>query len=125
MAARSMADGLSAREKQFIDAGKLEPTEPPIVKTATRRKARPKPQIASKATVALKVPVSPKPRSELPASDEAEPLESLTVRIPRSLNTALRRHAAYRSIDRVEPHTQQAIVAAALQKWMDESGDRV
>ncbi len=59
-----------------------------------------------------------------PAMVEADPpaeLVNLSVRIKPALARSLRLAAAERSVDRIEPYTQQAIVAEALAQWLKEA----
>lgn len=71
---------------------------------------------AAEAFVKAGTPSPPKPKPEPVLAG----LVSLTVRIPHDLARALRRVAADRSVDRVEPYTQQAIVTEALERWLEE-----
>jgi len=47
-----------------------------------------------------------------------EPLRSVTLRLPWSLADALRRTSIHRSLNYVEPYSQQAIAEAALREWL-------
>jgi len=51
-----------------------------------------------------------------------EPLRSVTLRLRASTAEALRRASMQRSLDYIEPFSQQAIVEAALQRWLETSG---
>lgn len=51
-----------------------------------------------------------------------EPLRSVTLRLRASTAAALRRASMQRSLDYIEPFSQQAIVEAALQRWLEDSG---
>lgn len=46
----------------------------------------------------------------------------MTLRLPLPLVYSLRRAAAERSLDYVEPFTQQAIVESALSEWLRSAG---
>lgn len=45
-----------------------------------------------------------------------------TVRIPRSTAAALKAACAERSLDRTEPHSQNAIILVALNQWLRANG---
>lgn len=49
-------------------------------------------------------------------------LHSVTLRLSPAVVRALRRAAAERSLDYVEPFSQQAIVEAALREWLARNG---
>ena len=51
-----------------------------------------------------------------------EPLRSVTLRFRASVADALRRESIKRSLDYVEPFSQQAIVEAALCSWLNGQG---
>ncbi len=51
-------------------------------------------------------------------SNRPEPLRSVTLRLRASTAEALRRVSMQRSLEYVEPFTQQAIVEAALTTWL-------
>ena len=51
-----------------------------------------------------------------------EPLRSVTLRLRASTAEALRRASIQRSLDYIEPFSQQAIVEAALHRWLEDSG---
>lgn len=52
-------------------------------------------------------------------------LRSVTLRMNPSLVRALRRAASERSLDFVEPFTQQAIAESALARWLQDEGYRL
>lgn len=54
-----------------------------------------------------------------------EPLRSVTLRFRASVADALRRESIKRSLDYVEPFSQQAIVEAALCSWLHGQGYRL
>lgn len=51
-----------------------------------------------------------------------EPLRSVTLRLRASVAEALRRESIRRSLDYVEPFSQQAIVEAAVRTWLQGQG---
>lgn len=53
------------------------------------------------------------------AARRREPLRSVTLRLPASLAEALRRVSIQRSLNYVEPFSQQAIVETALRRWLE------
>lgn len=56
------------------------------------------------------------------SSNRPEPLRSVTLRLRASTAEALRRVSMQRSLEYVEPFTQQAIVEAALTTWLQRNG---
>ena len=54
-----------------------------------------------------------------------EPLRSVTLRFRASVADALRRESIKRSLDYVEPFSQQAIVEAAVCSWLSGQGCRL
>jgi len=53
-----------------------------------------------------------------------EPLRSVTLRLRVSVADALRRESIKRSLDYIEPFSQQAIVEAAVSSWLRDQGYR-
>ena len=66
--------------------------------------------------------VSHRPRVATGGSQRPEPLRSVTLRLHASTAEALRRASIQRSLDYIEPFSQQAIVEAALQRWLQHAG---
>ncbi len=54
-----------------------------------------------------------------------EPLRSVTLRLRASVADALRHESIKRSLDYVEPFSQQAIVETALRSWLTDQGCRL
>lgn len=67
----------------------------------------------------------PRPRRATPSpARRAYGLHSVTLRLSPELVQALRRTSAERSVEYLEPYTQQAIVEAALRDWLARTGSR-
>jgi hypothetical protein len=62
------------------------------------------------------------PKRATVASNRPEPLRSVTLRLPASVADALRRASIQRSLDYIEPFSQQAIVETAVRDWLRNAG---
>lgn len=63
-----------------------------------------------------------KSRPASPAAKRGLALHSVTLRLSPAVVHAMRRAAAERSLDYVEPFSQQAIVESALREWLSRNG---
>ncbi len=59
---------------------------------------------------------------DAPTGRRPEPLRSVTLRLRASIADALRRESIRRSLDYIEPFSQQAIVEAAVHSWLCGQG---
>lgn len=112
---RSTLTALTSEQRNFLKSP--EPAE-----TAAEGSSTPQPSVASPTPRA-----EPKHRlrSHLPASTSRpapRPLQSITLRLTTDAVRMLRRAAALRGLDYVQPYTQQAIVEAALREWLARNG---
>jgi len=66
--------------------------------------------------------VSHRPRVATERSQRPEPLRSVTLRLHASTAEALRRASIQRSLNYIQPFSQQAIVEMALRRWLEDAG---
>lgn len=109
---RSLSETLSRRERAFLTVAEepantlaeatREPSEPSLESEHPQSRLAPAPRRITKTSRA----VDPARRPE--------PLRSVTLRLRASVAEALRRESIKRSMDYIEPFSQQAIVEAAV-----------
>lgn len=121
-ARRSLSDTLSRRERAFLGVAEEpantladateEPSEPSLDSEHTPPHIAPAPRRTAKTSRAIGPVRRP------------EPLRSVTLRFRASVADALRRESIKRSMDYIEPFSQQAIVEAAVSSWLRDQGYR-
>ncbi len=122
---RTIAETLTASQRAFMslpDATALEPAN------ESEREALPlsppsgqadKHVVVATRTVPRRLD---RPKRGAVASKRPEPLRSVTLRLRASVADALRRASIQRSLDYVEPFSQQAIVETAVGDWLRNAG---
>jgi len=122
---RTIAETLTASQRAFISLPDAAPVEPANgCEPSAPDLSHPSVQ-ADKHTVSVPRPGprrldSPK-RAAVP-SKRPEPLRSVTLRLRASVADALRRASIQRSLDYIEPFSQQAIVETAVRDWLRNAG---
>lgn len=121
-ARRSLSDTLSRRERAFLAVAEepartlaettKEPSEPSLDPEHATPRIAPAPRRIAKTSRAIGPVRRP------------EPLRSVTLRFRASVADALRRESIKRSMDYIEPFSQQAIVEAAVSSWLRDQGYR-
>jgi hypothetical protein len=111
---RSLIDSISDEEREFIEAGKPQPS------TVTVRQETPAPK--DEEPQAPKKPTAPR---KAPAVTQASSvLVSQTYRLPAELVKELTKTAVDRKLDRTPPWSQQDIVAEALKEWLNKHASK-
>lgn len=82
----------------------------PVIPPKAKPKAKPAPSKAEE-----------KPKKEKAAPPKEERLVVMNTRIPESLSRDLFRASMERKLDKIEPYTQQDIVAEALRAWLKKN----
>jgi len=122
---RTIAETLTASQRAFMslpDATADEPVneseaEAPVLSHSSREADK---QVERAPRAGPRRLESPR-RAAVP-SKRPEPLRSVTLRLRASLADALRRASIQRSLDYVEPFSQQAIVETAVCDWLRNAG---
>lgn len=70
----------------------------------------------------IKSTVMLKPRSQKDKPDETPNMVPFSIRLPASLPLALLKATSDRKLKRLQPNTNQAIVAEALNDWLEKHG---
>lgn len=125
-ARRTAIETLTNEEKSFLFPS-LQPVASPSDSDGNGRPTEPNlPRVrrAAKSTSHE----SPKTRSRLPSPSRKEKAlrvtarQSVSVRLSESLARVLRRTSMERSLEYIEPFSQQGIVEAALSDWLQSNG---
>lgn len=119
---RSLDDALTPEEQAFLDAGaaKSSSRKPPArskPKTTTRKEETVMARPATKEdfTPRTEFPIQPAPAQP---SFSVPGVVSLNTRIEPEISAALLTASMQRKIQRLQPFTQQDIVAEALRDWL-------
>ena len=120
---RSLSDTLTRAQRAFLTVAG-EPGNTPVEATDESSELplesnRPRSHVAPGPQRIFKIS-----RVAVP-SRRREPLRSVTLRLRASVADALRLESIKRSLDYVEPFSQQAIVEAALCAWLTDQGCRL
>lgn len=121
---RNIAESLSDTQRAFLslsefsvaatngEKNEASHSQPPV---SVRRQSVVEPRAGRQG-------VSHRPCVATEHSQRPEPLRSVTLRLHASTAEALRRASIQRSLDYIEPFSQQAIVEAALRRWLEDAG---
>jgi len=120
---RSLSDTLTGAQQAFLAVAEApgntqaeateEPLEPSVHSERPQPHLAPAPRRIAKTSRAIGPVRRP------------EPLRSVTLRLRASVADALRRESIKRSLDYIEPFSQQAIVEAAVCSWLRVQGCRL
>ena len=121
-ARRPLSDTLSQSKRAFLAAAE-EPAATLVAETEelsqpSQDSERPQSQFAQHPRRLAKISRAADPTCR------PEPLRSVTLRLRASVADALRRESIKRSLDYIEPFSQQAIVEAAVSSWLRSQGYR-
>lgn len=122
---RNIVESLSDSQRSFLSVPESlfsatpdgKPQARPIQTTASAR------QPLAREENPRRHRASPRHRVAAQLTQRPEPLRSVTLRLRASTAEALRRASIQRSLDYVEPFSQQAIVEMALHRWLEEFGN--
>lgn len=124
---RTAIEALSREQREFLKP-------PPVISSATtveaerqplggppahERHARPKAPKRTRHASRPPAPQSDRPEKRYPRRFFTQPV---TLRLQTPIATALRRAAMERSLEYIEPFTQQEIVENAVRSWLEEAG---
>jgi hypothetical protein len=115
MQRRSLLDSISDEEREFIEAGKPQPST-----KATVREETPAPK--DEEPPAPRKPAAPKKAPSVAALPPV--LVSQTYRLPADLVKELTKTAVSRKLDRTPPWSQQDIVAEAVREWLQKHASK-
>jgi hypothetical protein len=111
---RSLIDSISDEEREFIEAGKPQPSTL-AVRQETPAPKNEEPQAPRKPTAPRKAPA---------VTQSPSVLVSQTYRLPADLVKELTKTAVDRKLDRTPPWSQQDIVAEALKEWLNKHASK-
>lgn len=126
---RSLDDALTPEEQAFLNKGAPTPAKPK--QRASAKKPKPKPTPKEEETVMARPAVkeefalrhsAPAPQPQIPGGFSMPGVVSLNTRIDPEISAALLTASMQRKIQRLQPFTQQDIVAEALRDWLRKSG---
>lgn len=126
---RSLDDALTPEEQAFLNTGAPTPAKPK--QKASAKKPKPKPTPKEEETVMARPAVkeefaprhsAPSPQPQIPGGFSVPGVVSLNTRIDPEISAALLTASMQRKIQRLQPFTQQDIVAEALRDWLRKNG---
>ncbi|SRR5260221_14116560 len=112
---RSLIESISDEERDFIEAGKPQPSSKATVREETPAPKDEEPPAPRKPTAPRKAPA---------VTQSPSVLVSQTYRLPADLVKELTKTAVARKLDRTPPWSQQDIVAEALKQWLDKHASK-
>lgn len=121
MSAALQPPTLPPEAKAFIEQGSPKPqTQNPAVSVDS---VKVQPTATPKASTGTEQPA--KPRHEKGRQVESVAIVSATFRLPATIPPALLKASSERKIKKIQPFTQQDIVAEALSLWLQKNGFEV
>jgi hypothetical protein len=126
---RSLDDALTPEEQAFLNKGASTPSK--AKKKSPAKKPKPKPTPKQEETVMARPavkeefssqPIAPVQQPHIAAGFSMPGVVSLNTRIDPEISAALLTASMQRKIQRLQPFTQQDIVAEALRDWLRKNG---